>query len=190
MTLNGHLLRAVWDGNMIKLSESIANGADVNFINTTNTDKMTPLHWAANYNNADTIRELIAHGANIEAEDGDGYTPLHTAAVRNHPESAKVLLEAHANIEARDDYGMTPLHKAACNGADEVVLLLLDHGVDVSVVDGNGYAAADSADHEGHRQIARLLQTAILQREIEQRMAPQENPNNEKRRRDLASNRM
>jgi ankyrin repeat protein len=48
------------------------------------------------------VRELINHGADVNATDVQGRTPLMMAAMHGWPEALRALLDAHANIKARD----------------------------------------------------------------------------------------
>ena len=52
--------------------------------NARTSDNITPLHWAAGYNdNPGVTQSLIAVGADPKAKDNDGSTPLHRAAEYN-----------------------------------------------------------------------------------------------------------
>ncbi|KAJ5806582.1 uncharacterized protein N7503_004184 [Penicillium pulvis] len=53
-----------------------------------------PIYWAASYNHADVLQLLIDHGADPDAELGEGLKPLHIAAKSNFVDVVKVLLAA------------------------------------------------------------------------------------------------
>ncbi|KAJ5987256.1 hypothetical protein N7451_011621 [Penicillium sp. IBT 35674x] len=53
-----------------------------------------PIYWAASYNHADVTQLLIDHGADPDAELGEGLKPLHIAAKSNFVDVVKVLLAA------------------------------------------------------------------------------------------------
>jgi uncharacterized protein len=59
----------------------------------------TLLHGAASAGAFDCIKVLLAHGADIEAEDDAGHTPLIAALGAGDARSAKMLLEAGARLE-------------------------------------------------------------------------------------------
>lgn len=68
----------------------------------------TPLHRAAYGGDADTIKDLVAAGADVDARDQNGMTPLHGAALEGHVNVVKVLVAAGADVRARDKNGVTP----------------------------------------------------------------------------------
>jgi hypothetical protein len=55
------------------------------------------------------VRQLISHGANVNAADIHGRTPLMMAVMQNWPEAVRALLDAHASVNARDRAGHTVL---------------------------------------------------------------------------------
>eukprot|EP00040_Diaphanoeca_grandis_P000547 m.15748 g.15748 ORF g.15748 m.15748 type:complete len:326 (-) comp10728_c0_seq1:421-1398(-) len=96
----------------------------------------TSLHKAAELNQPNIAKAIIAAGGNINARDVTGKTPLWEAAKRNHTRVMKVLLEEGlASIELADTVptsGATPLHVAANEDKAEAVELLLSHGADIN----------------------------------------------------------
>ena len=99
--------------------------ANIQDVNTKNSEEATPLHRAAANNATETAQRLITQGADICAKDTLGRTPLHWAAWNNAAETTEVLLAQGANINEKDEYGQTPLHQAARNNATETAQLLL-----------------------------------------------------------------
>ena len=55
---------------------------------------------AARYGRTETVRLLIAQGANVNAKDDDGWTPLHLATKYDRTETARVLIEKGAKENA------------------------------------------------------------------------------------------
>jgi hypothetical protein len=53
------------------------------------------------------VRQLIASGASLEAQDGDEQTPLLIAAKTDQFVIAEILLDSGANIWAKSDFGWT-----------------------------------------------------------------------------------
>jgi hypothetical protein len=92
----------------------IANGCilndkpDVSPFSKTKLSSFTPLHCAAS-RNADIVRRLIHHKADVNARECSGKTPLHLVVDVDVAES---LLSAKADINARDGHGYSALHYA------------------------------------------------------------------------------
>ncbi|CAK4180429.1 unnamed protein product [Aphanomyces euteiches] len=76
--------------------------------------------------NPEVVRELIMHGANVNATDKGGNSPLYWASLRGHLNTVKELL---ANDARRDE---TPLHKAVENGYLKIVVQLLNQNPNVN----------------------------------------------------------
>ena len=70
--------------------------------------RLTPLHWAAHFGNAEAIEALIAAGANLEARSESGFTPLHEAAYFGKAETIEALLRAGADPKALTTAGKLP----------------------------------------------------------------------------------
>jgi ankyrin repeat protein len=144
----------------------INNGADVN-AKTKNTltpyGSLTPLFAAANYKgHAQTVRELLAAGADTEARDMHGETPLMAAARRGEVEIVKTLISAGANINAlaSQDNG-TALMSAAAWGRAEVVRVLIQAGGQVNARTTSGYTTVMFAAEKGYTDIAKELIAAM-----------------------------
>ena len=59
----------------------------------------TPLLRAAASGRADLVRLLLAHDAEIDAQDCEGFTALILAARFNHREVAKLLIDSGASLQ-------------------------------------------------------------------------------------------
>ncbi|XP_076680396.1 ankyrin repeat-rich membrane spanning isoform X3 [Andrena cerasifolii] len=78
------------------------------------------------------VRELINHGADVNAEDGDNWTALLCAAKEGHTDVCLELLEHGADLEHRDMGGWTALMWATYKGRSPTVTMLLARGADVN----------------------------------------------------------
>ena len=85
-----------------------------------------------------TMRLLLQHGADVNAQDKDHLTPLHWASRRRRLKDIRLLLDHNANIDAEDKKGITPLHLASSNLGADVISLLLDRGADPNAEDKEG----------------------------------------------------
>jgi ankyrin repeat protein len=110
-------------------------------------DGFTALHLAAYFGGAETVRSLLAAGADPDADAANPFAvrPLHSAvSVRDHA-SVRALLAAGADPNVRQQGGYTPLHSAAHSDDAELVRLLLAHGADPALTADDGRTAADMA---------------------------------------------
>ena len=62
----------------------------------------TALHWAAGRKRMDCMLELVAGGANLNAENALGFTPIISAAKAGYSEPIRVLVQKGANLYHRD----------------------------------------------------------------------------------------
>ncbi|XP_011701700.1 PREDICTED: kinase D-interacting substrate of 220 kDa [Wasmannia auropunctata] len=92
----------------------------------------TALILAATKGKIHFIRELINHGADVNAEDADNWTALLCAAKEGHTEICLELLEHGADLEHRDMGGWTALMWATYKGKSTTVTMLLGRGADVN----------------------------------------------------------
>ena len=141
----------------------ITSGADVNerFVNG-----MTPLMATAYQGDADSLRTLLAHGANVDMrckstdERVENSTALHWAAVKGHVDIIVILLEAHSDIEAKDRKGHTALILAAMEGHTKAVEVLLKAGATSDCKDNNGFTPLMYATKKGYRVVEKALKEA------------------------------
>lgn len=122
----------------------------------------TPLHLAAEQNNAEVVQILLAAEADVNALSTIEQNPLHRIAVCCDGDGGKVvqiLVEAGANIEAKDSMGYTPLILAAGGGLGEIKALL-EAGADKDAVTINGYTPLHIAAHQGRVEVVKVLLAA------------------------------
>src|SRR5215467_3494938 len=94
----------------------------------------TPLHYAAAFGSAGTLRGLLEKGADVNAVNAFGATPLMFAV--NEPAKAALLVMHGANVNARSKMGRTALLLAAASdGSSQTVRLLLEHGAEIAICD-------------------------------------------------------
>ena len=108
----------------------------------------------------DTLKKLLAGGADVNVNDEDGDPYLHEAVWRGHLEVAQVLIDAGADVNARDANGDPLLHEAIWRGHTEMVQILIDAGADVNAVDSGGDPLLNEAIWRGHTEIEQILVSA------------------------------
>jgi ankyrin repeat protein len=90
---------------------------------------------AAEAGDLQTVRTLVADGADLQVRTGNGATVLHCAAAGGHRDVCELLLESGIDTNASDYDGRTILHFAAFGGNSDVIDLLLSRGAFVSAPD-------------------------------------------------------
>jgi ankyrin repeat protein len=121
----------------------------------------SPLEWAAEEGNTETVACLLKHGAGKNPKSLNA--ALFNAAVRGSTASVRLLLEHGANaIEPAGYGGYTPLMAAAHSDIMNVenVKLLLERGAKVTSKGATGETAMQLARRRGHTEIVELLKNA------------------------------
>jgi ankyrin repeat protein len=117
----------------------------------------TPFWRAAQASDVESMRLLLAAGADPDISTFGGTTPLMVASgigwrgnfSQNAPESwmkaVHFLSELGADVTATDGRGYTALHGAAALGDREMVEFLVSRGADVAAINRDGNSVADMA---------------------------------------------
>src|SRR5215469_746127 len=120
-----------------KVSMLLAQGA---VVNVQSKQGRTPLIVAAQ-GSSESVRLLLARGANAKAHDGAGITALMNAALAGDFASVRALVEKGADVNAQatlfQDFGSTPLMAAACSGNPAVIKYLIEKGASVEAISNN-----------------------------------------------------
>src|SRR5690242_516858 len=113
---------------------------------------------AARTGNVDTVKLLLAHGANVNTkESARGQTALMWAVAEKHTEVARMLIDHGADARAHSTSGFTPLLFAAQQGDLDSARLLLEAGANVNEATPEEGSALVVATHSGHEALARFL---------------------------------
>ena len=149
----------------LSVIESLLN-ENQSAINCTNFAGRRPLHEAVQTNDYNTLKALVALGANTSVQCDTkiasstqfepsllynvshcpcGFSPLHIAAMYGYRSTAELLIKYGANVNAGDCSGSTPLHIASCHGFLSLVNLLVKNGADIDAASLNGSTPLHSA---------------------------------------------
>jgi len=112
----------------------------------------TPLFLAASLGNVETVRVLVAGGADPFITTDEKTAPLHVATWGGDPyfrdwtdeekknlfEITKLLVELGTDVNSAGEHGWTALHGAAYKGVDSAVQFLVEQGAKMDVFDDYG----------------------------------------------------
>jgi ankyrin repeat protein len=154
-----------WEAATVGATDRVRQLIDVqpSLISARSPDGFTALHLASFFGHAETVRALIAAGADVLARTDNALSnqPLHAAAASSQVESrlacARHLLDAGADVNDRQSGGFTPLMSAAQSGDRQLTELLLAYGADPGIEDDRGLSARDHAAEAGHADLAAEL---------------------------------
>lgn len=102
--------------------------ANMDVVDTADTDQSTPLHKACANGHVDCVRWLIRYNA-THAPNAAGNTPLHWAAANGHDKVVQFLLEHYKEIDVltQNKFGRSALTEGFASNNTEVANLLLSH---------------------------------------------------------------
>jgi uncharacterized protein len=115
---------------------------------------------AAAQGDGNSLLELIAEGADVNAQNEHGYTALIYVANRGDVETLKALLDAGADVNRKNKFGMTALMRAAFSDKSANLELLIAAGADLDARDSHGESALMWAQRTGRKENVEILQRA------------------------------
>ena len=101
----------------------LEQGADVIAVSR-NPMRLQALHAAAAHNSLAICRDLLAFGADANAQQANGFTPLQAAAQHGNLQLARLLIEAGADPQMANAEGHTAADLAAAAGHDDLAAWL------------------------------------------------------------------
>jgi hypothetical protein len=152
-------MRAAREGNVVKVQELLARGANVN--EQSGRGEATPLIFAASAGKVEVVNLLLKRGANPNLCAWANTCPVWWATRSGSYETVKLLLEAGADVNKQPGpSSLEPptLQIAAGSGRIDIVKLLLDHGIAVDHTNSfSEHTALASAVANGRANVAQLL---------------------------------
>lgn len=161
------LFTAARDGDLARLQECLAAGADPNgrHLVAYGAPTQTPLDAAISGGHAGCVVALLAAGADPDTPITSQLAVLHLAALTGSAACIEALLGAGAAPRAISWRCLTPLHFAAAADDSRCAAALLAAGADPSAVaeENGGAATVHAAASLGRRAALRLMLAALPQ---------------------------
>jgi ankyrin repeat protein len=133
--------------------------ADPTLLNAYNNDGFFPLGLAAFFGHPETVKLLVARGADVAqvARNPMKIQALHAAAASHNFDVVKTLVDAGAPVNAAQQEGWMPLHEAARHGDLEIARVLLAKGADPKRPNDKGQSAIGLAAEGNNAAMLKLL---------------------------------
>ena len=123
-TFGMDIFQAARTGNIGRIEELLANGADVN---QQDSWGKTPLHLSTENCHEQVTFRLIDASAGVNQQDINGMTALHWAAFWGHKAVVARLIQAGADINQTDNNGKTAVDLATGFNQHTIAALLNDY---------------------------------------------------------------
>ncbi len=133
---------------------------DPSLVGAYSGDGFFPLGLAAFFGHPETVRLLLARGADAAqvARNPMKVQALHSAVTGSF-DSVTLLVEAGAPVNAQQDKGWTPLHEAVNRNDLEMTRYLVEHGADPRLQSDDGKSAIGLAADKGFVEVLKVLKT-------------------------------
>lgn len=126
------------------------------------TNGNTALIVAAAQGDIQSFKDLVAYGADINAQNKQGMTPLLYALTSNNRDMVKEILSIEdTDINISNVLGQSPLYWAAYMGDDIVVNALLTMGADYNKKTANNQTALDIAKLNKRTAVVKVIEDFI-----------------------------
>ena len=154
----------IFDATSVGATDRVAEllDRDPALVTAYSGDGFYPLGLAAFFGHLETVRLLLARGADVKqvARNSMKVQALHSALAGNHREVARALLEAGAPVNTGQQEGWTPLMEAVLHDDVEIAKLLLARGADPKAQNDAGKSAIGLAADRANVEMLKLLKGA------------------------------
>ena len=126
-------------------------------LNDKDAEGRTPLDYALDGNDEDTINLLLKGGKHISRQDTVDIQTLHFSARTGDISMIKQLREKGSNLETRDGKGQTVIFHAVKGKQYATLKWLLENNANIHAVDKQGFTALHIAAHQCDLTAAKIL---------------------------------
>ena len=146
-----------WEGDLARVRETLARGADVN---ARDTGGNTALWRASAVGHLAVVCELLDRGADVDARSKDGSMALMIASCNGHTAVVLELAARGTDVNTRKTIGTTALILACSRDHVATAAALLRVGADVNAQCDEGWSALMYAAYSGYVDAVRVLLAA------------------------------
>ncbi|MEO7538907.1 MAG: ankyrin repeat domain-containing protein, partial [Pyrinomonadaceae bacterium] len=133
----------------IPLSPESVVGVEVGGVMVSVVEYRGTLAAAVASEDIEQVKNLIAHGSDVNAREEDKTTPLFIAVETGNIEIAETLLNFGAKVNSRNSEKRTPLMSIDDDASVELIDLLIRHGAKINLADKEGNTALTLAADGG-----------------------------------------
>jgi ankyrin repeat protein len=154
----------LFDAASVGRTERVAEllDADSSLVNAYSGDGFFPLGLAAFFGHPETVRLLLARGADVAqvARNPMRIQAIHAAVAGRSQDAIHFIVEAGAPINAQQDQGWTALHEAVHQENVELTRYLMAHGADPKVQNDAGKSSIGLAADQNSVEVLKVLKGA------------------------------
>jgi ankyrin repeat protein len=160
------IFEAAQNGSVKKVRKFVESGVDVDSMSEDDLQFLSPLMLAAREGHIETVRYLIAQGADVTLRspanewnrDYVNFTAISFAIREGRIEVMKLLLEQYPGIDSPiDGFGNTALILAAGSNNYEMVKYLAEQGADTTIKNNSGSTALIFGADSDNLNLVKLL---------------------------------
>lgn len=138
------LYAAAQSDDIDEIEKLVNEGAEINEI--PHGYAVTALGIAASQGTPETLRRLVALGADLHKSGQEGASPIRLAVSSTRTDNIRTLIELGADLQEHHPQFGTLLHQATMFGSPEVIRLLLEQGVDPQITNAAGMTALQTVE--------------------------------------------
>lgn len=159
-SLNKLLLQAAKNGDLDRIKQILAEGANINAIDSSSGAGV--ISCSVRYGRFECFEYLLNNGADIHQPEDIG-TLVHIVALTGDAKSMRLLIEQGIDIHAKNkEAGNTALHMATQSDAFACAMTLIEHGADLYVKNNRGETPLADASDQMKAFIRSILETRDL----------------------------
>ena len=116
---------------------------------------------AAENGDLETVHNMIADGADVNATDEHTRSAVYKAAKHGQLDAIKLLSKHGAELDTTDNRGTNALYWAAIKGHQDIAEFLLENGASAHITDDRGWSLLDHVKSAENEEMQRIIEQAL-----------------------------